>query len=259
MEKTRITLQELACRIGAAIAADSGTQNVWVTAEIQNLNPKPQGYCFMRLVQKDETGTRQLTAMEAVCWSNVWPLLQRKFFDGTGQRLANDLKVMLKVSAQFNDYGFRLIVSDIDPAYTMGDLLRRRREIVERLTREGVIEMNRSLSWPIPVQRIAIISAPSAAGFGDFIHQLIDNDARLRFAVKLFPAAMQGNSAPAGIIAALGEISDQADRWDAVAIIRGGGATSDLHAFENYDLAAAIAQFPLPVAIGIGHLSLIHI
>lgn len=253
MEKTRITLQELACRIGAAIAADSGTQNVWVTAEIQNLNPKPQGYCFMRLVQKDETGTRQLTAMEAVCWSNVWPLLQRKFFDGTGQRLTNDLKVMLKVSAQFNDYGFRLIVSDIDPAYTMGDLLRRRREIVERLTREGVIEMNRSLSWPIPVQRIAIISAQSAAGFGDFMHQLIDNDARLRFAVKLFPAAMQGNSAPAGIIAALGEISDQADRWDAVAIIRGGGATSDLHAFENYDLAAAIAQFPLPVAIGIGH------
>jgi exodeoxyribonuclease VII large subunit len=161
---------------------------------------------------------------------------------------------MLKVSASMHPvFGLSLVVTGINPEYTMGDLLRRRQEIIQRLQKEGVLEMNRSLTWPKVIQRIAIISARGAAGYGDFINQLYSNSSNIRFTTKLFPAIMQGNSAPRSIINALEAIAAEENCWDGVVIIRGGGATSDLQAYEDYDLAASVAQFPLPIAIGIGH------
>ena len=161
---------------------------------------------------------------------------------------------MLRVSASFHSvYGFSLVVSAVNPDYTMGDLMRRRREILQRLKQEGILEMNRQLQWPAVPQRIAVISAPGAAGYGDFINQLYHNPSHLRFSTKLYPAVMQGATAPASIIAALEAVATDMDMWDGVVIIRGGGATSDLQAYEDYELAANVAQFPLPVAIGIGH------
>lgn len=161
---------------------------------------------------------------------------------------------MLRVSATMHSvFGLSLVIQEVNPEYTMGDLIRRRNEILRKLQDEGILEDNRSLKWPIVIQRVAIISAPGAAGYGDFMNQLLNNPSRLKFKTRLFPAVMQGASAPASIIAALEEIAQEAKEWDGVVIIRGGGATSDLQAFEDYALATSVAQFPLPVAIGIGH------
>ncbi|MDE7119200.1 MAG: exodeoxyribonuclease VII large subunit [Muribaculaceae bacterium] len=228
------------------------TQNVWVVAEVQDVACRG-GHCYMEMLQKDDGG-RQLARVRACIWANVYPTLARGFYAATGQQFTSGLKVMARVSASMHPvFGLSLVVSALNHEYTMGDLLRRRAEIIRRLTDEGVIDMNRRLQWPLVPQRIAVISAPGAAGYGDFMNQLYTNPNRIRFTTKLFQATMQGASAPASIIAALEAVADEADRWDGVVIIRGGGATSDLQAFEDYALAANVAQFPLPVAIGIGH------
>lgn len=228
------------------------TQNVWIVAELSDVSVRG-GHCYMELLEKDERGL-QVAKARGVIWAGNYRRIDAEFFAATGQRFATGLKVMLRVSASMHPfYGLSLVVSDVNPDFTMGDLLRHRKEIIARLTKEGVIEMNRSLQWPDRVWRIAIVSAPTAAGFGDFRHQLLNNAARLRFRVKLFPAIMQGEKAPQSIISALEEIAAESDGWDCVVIIRGGGATSDLQAFEDYELASSVAQFPLPVIIGIGH------
>lgn len=228
------------------------TQNVWIVAELSDVSVRG-GHCYMELLEKDDRGL-QVAKARGVIWAGNYRRIDAEFFAATGQRFATGLKVMLRVSASMHPlYGLSLVVSDVNPDFTMGDLLRRRKEIIARLTKEGVIEMNRSLQWPDRVWRIAIVSAPTAAGFGDFRHQLLSNVARLRFRVKLFPAIMQGEKAPQSIISALEDIAAESDCWDCVVIIRGGGATSDLQAFEDYELASSVAQFPLPVIIGIGH------
>lgn len=228
------------------------TQNVWIVAELSDVSVRG-GHCYMELLEKDDRGL-QVAKARGVIWAGNYRRIDAEFFAATGQRFATGLKVMLRVSASMHPlYGLSLVVSDVNPDFTMGDLLRRRKEIIARLTNEGVIEMNRSLQWPDRVWRIAIVSAPTAAGFGDFRHQLLNNAARLRFRVKLFPAIMQGEKAPRSIISALEDIAAESDSWDCVVIIRGGGATSDLQAFEDYELASSVAQFPLPVIIGIGH------
>lgn len=207
----------------------------------------------MELLQKDDRGL-QIAKARGVIWASSFPRIDAEFFAATGQRFSTGLKVMLRVSASFHSvYGFSLVVSAVNPDYTMGDLMRRRREILQRLKQEGILEMNRQLQWPAVPQRIAVISAPGAAGYGDFINQLYHNPSHLRFSTKLYPAVMQGATAPASIIAALEAVATDMDMWDGVVIIRGGGATSDLQAYEDYELAANVAQFPLPVAIGIGH------
>lgn len=207
----------------------------------------------MELLQKDDRGL-QIAKARGVIWASSFPRIDAEFFAATGQRFSTGLKVMMRVSASFHSvYGFSLVVSAVNPDYTMGDLMRRRREILQRLKQEGILEMNRQLQWPAVPQRIAVISAPGAAGYGDFINQLYHNPSHLRFSTKLYPAVMQGATAPASIIAALEAVATDMDMWDGVVIIRGGGATSDLQAYEDYELAANVAQFPLPVAIGIGH------
>ena len=240
-------------RLVASLVQRPETQNVWVTAELSDVAVRG-GHCYMELLQKDDRGL-QVAKARGVIWASLYPSIDSQFYAATGQRFASGLKVMLRVSASMHPvYGFSLVVSAVNPEYTLGDLLQRRREILERLKREGILNLNRGLKWATPVpQRIAVISAAGAAGYGDFMNQLHTNPSHLRFVTRLFPAIMQGNSAPPSIIAALDQVAAEADQWDCVVIIRGGGATSDLQAFEDYDLAANVAQFPLPVVIGIGH------
>lgn len=252
MNEQSLSLLQLARRV-AALVQQPETQNVWVTAELSDVAVRG-GHCYMELLQKDDRGV-QVAKARGVIWASNFPAIDARFFAATGQRFASGLKVMLRVSASMHPvYGFSLQVSDINPDYTMGDLLRRRREILERLQKEGILNLNRELQWTTPVpQRIAIVSAPGAAGYGDFMNQLYNNPSRIRFVTQLFPAVMQGSTAPASIIAALDRVAAESHLWDCVVIIRGGGATSDLQAFEDYDLASNVAQFPLPVVIGIGH------
>ena len=251
MPDQSISLLELTRRIAYLVQALE-TQNVWVTAELQDVNARG-GHCYMELLQKDEAG-RQVARIRGCCWANIYGPLARRFYQATGQQFASGLKVMLKVSASMHPvFGLSLVVLEVNPEYTLGDLVRRRMEIINRLQKEGVLEMNRQLQWPKVVQRIAVISAKGAAGYGDFLNQLYHNPMRLRFHTELFQATMQGTSAPASIIDALSRIADRQEEFDGVVIIRGGGATSDLQAYDDYDLAVAVAQFPLPIAIGIGH------
>jgi exodeoxyribonuclease VII large subunit len=187
-------------------------------------------------------------------WANRWTGIKFKFLRETGQNFATGLQVMVKVVAGYHPvYGMNLNIVEVNSAYTMGDMQRRRREILMRLKSEGVLDMNRSLDFPRPTLRIAVISAKNAAGYGDFKNQLYSNSLHLRFTMQLFEAIMQGDRVPATVKAALDRINAEQDKWDCVVIIRGGGATSDLNGFEDYELAASVAQFPLPIIVGIGH------
>lgn len=246
-----LSLLELNNRI-ARLVQSPLTTNVWVTAELSDVAVR-RGHCYMELLQKDDQGN-QVAKARAVIWANNFSYLNSQFLSATGHNISTGLKLLVKASATLHPiYGLSLVITAIDPDYTMGDLLRRRREIIERLRREGILDMNRELPLPEIPRNIAVISAPGAAGYGDFINQLYHNPYRLRFHHRLFPAVMQGESAPASIIAALNAVASDDHEWDCVVIIRGGGATSDLQCFESYDLAANIAQFPLPVIIGLGH------
>ena len=187
-------------------------------------------------------------------WSNIYRLLKPYFEETTGQLFTSGIKVLVKVTVQFHElYGYSLTVLDIDPAYTLGDMARRRREILMQLEEEGVLTLNKELEMPVLPQRIAVISSATAAGYGDFCHQLQHNSGGFFFYTELFPALMQGNQVEESVLAALDRINDRVNEFDVVVIIRGGGATSDLSGFDTYLLAAACAQFPLPVITGIGH------
>ncbi|MCM1337117.1 MAG: exodeoxyribonuclease VII large subunit [Candidatus Amulumruptor caecigallinarius] len=247
-----VSLEALNKLVGRLVTTDL-TQNIWITAELSDVAVRG-GHCYLELLQKDASTGRQIAKARGIIWANLYPSIAGNFLAATGQQFASGIKVMLRVSVTFHAvFGMSLVISAVNPDYTLGDLMRRRREILARLQAEGILNDNRSLQWPDVPSRLAVISAPGAAGYGDFINQLFHNRYCLRFNVRLFPAIMQGEKAPASITSALEQIMEDVDDWDGVVIIRGGGATSDLAAFEDYDLAASIAQFPLPVIIGIGH------
>lgn len=246
-----MTLLQLARHLSALVAVPS-TQNVWVTAELSDVAERG-GHCYMELLEKDASSST-VARMRGIIWATNYHRLMAQFYAATGQRFVSGLKLMVCGSATLHPvYGMSLVITSINPEYTLGDLVRRRREILARLQAEGILEMNRELDWAPAPLRVAVISAPGAAGYGDFINQLYHNDYRLRFHVRLFPSLMQGDKAPSSIISALEAVADEVDNWDCVVVIRGGGATSDLATFDNYELAANIAQFPLPVIVGIGH------
>ena len=247
-----LTLQQLNRRVAQTLATPA-LQNVWVVAELSDLRVN-HGHCYMELIEKDPDTGAVNARMRAAIWANMFARINAEFYAATNQRLESGLKVMVCGSVNFHSaFGMSFIISAINPAFTMGEAERRRREILQRLQREGVLDLNRSLEWTDTPNRIAVISAPGAAGYGDFIHQLFTNSQRLRFSIRLFPAMMQGANTVPSVIAALDAIAAESHLWDGVVIIRGGGATSELAAFDDYNLAANVAQFPLPVIVGIGH------
>lgn len=227
---------------------------VWVRAEISELHENRNGHCYLELIEKSPENDAIVAKQKATIWKNTYNMLKPYFEESTGMALAVGMKVLLAVEPTFHSvYGLSLEVCDIDPAFTVGDMAMRRAEIIRRLTDEGVVDMNKELEMPIVPQRIAVISSATAAGFGDFCDQLQDNRFGYHFYVKLFAAIMQGERTEQSVIAALDQINDHIELFDAVAIIRGGGATSDLAAFDNYNMALHCAQFPLPIISGIGH------
>lgn len=226
----------------------------WVQAELSEVREAYNGHCYIELVQKAERGNALLAKARGTIWANIYKMLRPYFENATGQRFAAGIKVLLQVSVEYHEqYGLSLTVHDIDPTYTLGDMARRRREILMQLEEEGVLTLNKELSMPLLPQRIAVVSAAGAAGYGDFCDQLMSNPYGFVFYPKLFPAVMQGDRVEATVIAALDRIAAERDEWDVVVIIRGGGATSDLSGFDTYPLAANCAQFPLPIITGIGH------
>lgn len=252
MGESAISLLEFNRRI-SRLLHDEGVQRCWVVAETSDVR-QSGGHCYLELVQKNAESGQTLARMRGVVWANVFARLRMKFETATGQSFGSGLSVMVEVSAHFHEqYGLSAVITDINPTYTIGDMARQRMEIIKRLTREGIIDMNKQLEWCDVPQRIAVISAAGAAGYGDFMNQLHNNQWGVKFYTCLFPAVMQGQATVGSVIAALDRINEYADLFDCVVIIRGGGATSDLNSFDNYDLAANIAQFPLPVVSGIGH------
>jgi len=226
----------------------------WVQAELSEVREAYNGHCYIELVQKAERGNALLAKARGTIWANIYKMLRPYFENATGQRFAAGIKVLLQVSVDYHEqYGLSLTVHDIDPTYTLGDMARRRREILMQLEEEGVLTLNKELSMPMLPQRIAVISAAGAAGYGDFCDQLLGNPYGFVFCPKLFPAVMQGDRVEETVIAALDRIATERDEWDVVVIIRGGGSTSDLSGFDTYPLAANCAQFPLPIITGIGH------
>lgn len=226
----------------------------WVQAELSDVRSNSSGHCYLEFVQKDTGGNHLIAKARGTIWSNIFKMLKPYFEQETGQQFASGIKVLVQVSVEFHElYGYSLTVLDIDPTYTLGDMARRRREIILRLEEEGVLTMNKELDMPLAPQRIAVISSATAAGYGDFCDQLKNNPYGLSFQTKLFPAIMQGERVEESIISALESVYQELHDWDVVVIIRGGGATSDLSGFDTYNLAANCAQFPLPIVTGIGH------
>ena len=226
----------------------------WVQAEISSISPSSQGHCYLELVQKDAAGRNFLAKAKANIWRSTWPRLRSGFEAQTGETLKVGMKVLFQVTVTFHEvYGYSLVVQDIDPTYTLGDMARRRREILELLEKDGVIRLNKELEIPALPNRIAVISSATAAGWGDFRDQLAKNIYGFRFYVELFAAAMQGDDVERSVISAMDAVAERRDEFDVVVIIRGGGAVSELSCFDSYGLAVNIANFPLPVITGIGH------
>lgn len=250
--ETALTLYELNNLVSEVISSVMPDE-YWVEAEISELRVV-RGNCYMELVQKAEDTRTPVARASAKCWRTYWILVQSSFERVTGRQLCPGMKVMMRVYADFHEaYGFSWIVTDINAEYTLGDIARRRREIIARLKEEGVFDLQKELIIPLFAQRVAVISSDNAAGYDDFCNQLQNNEKGLAFSVKLYPAVMQGESTEDSVIEALDRIYKDEDKFDVVVIIRGGGATSDLSGFDTLNLAENVANFPLPIIVGIGH------
>lgn len=249
-----LTLSQYSRYVAQALSKQPVLLGAWVTAEISDMSSSG-GHCYMTLIEKDPSGTT-IARMRATIWANRYVYLRNKFFEATGQQLANGLKVMLYGGINYHsNYGLSFNVGEINPSYTMGDLERIRREILQALQKEGILDCNRRLQVKEPPLKIAVISSEKAAGYGDFINQLHLNSLGVEFHTMLFPAVMQGEKTAASVLDALDLVEQTRSLvdWDCVVIIRGGGATTDMNGFDNLELARHIATFPLPVVVGIGH------
>ena len=248
--KERVTLLELNLLVREVIECEMPNE-YWVEAELSECREN-HGHCFLELIQKDERSATPVAKASARCWASKWMIIRPYFERTTGQQLHAGMKVLLKVKAQFHEaYGFSWMVTDIDPTYTLGDMARKRQEIISQLKTEGVFDLQKELRLPLFCQHIAVISSETAAGYGDFCNQLADNPYGFQFQTQLFPAIMQGEEVEQSIINALNRIYNF--QFDCVVIIRGGGATSDMSGFDTLSLAENVANFPLPIITGIGH------
>lgn len=247
-----MSLVEYTSLIGNAIRMHPQLQGAWIMAELSDVRFSG-GHCYMELIEKNPAG-QTVAKLRANIWASRVPYIRRKFSMATQREIATGMKVMVYGAAGHHSvYGLSFTINDIEPSYTLGDMERIRREILMRLQKEGVIDNNKQETMDVAPQRIAVISAEGAAGYGDFINQLTGNSDGFVFYPFLFPAVMQGERASQSVISALDMIEQTIDLWDCVAIVRGGGATTDLNGFDDYDLAYRVATFPLPVVVGIGH------
>ena len=226
----------------------------WVRAEVSDLRRAGgQGHGYVELLEKGEEGD-VVAKVRATIWSSTYTLIEQRFERSGVGKLSSGMSILALVGIAFHpQYGLSLNIIDIDPNYSLGEIARLRLETIQRLKRNGLFTMNKELDLPFPLQRIAIISSPTAAGYGDFMRQLHENPYGVVLYTALFTAQMQGSDTTASILAALGRIAEVEEHFDAVVIIRGGGAVSELRAFDDYTLCEAAAQFPLPIIAGIGH------
>lgn len=247
-----LTLSQFALAVGDTIRRCPTTQGAWIATELSDVRVAG-GHCYMELIEKDARGAT-IAKMRGMIWASSFYTLREKFLSATGREIASGIKVLVRGTATYhNVYGLSVNISDIDPTYTLGDMERQRREILMRLKNEGIIDANKRLTLPVDAQRIAVISAGGAAGYGDFMKQLNTNPKGFQFYTHLFEAVMQGERTSTSVRKALSKVEMTIDLWDCVVIVRGGGATSDLNGFDDYELARAVALFPLPVLVGIGH------
>jgi exodeoxyribonuclease VII large subunit len=227
---------------------------IWVVAEIGDINHSPQGHAYLDFVEKK--GNQIIAKIKANIWSYSYLLISGRFEKITGQPLSKGMKILSLVKVSFHEqYGISLTVKDIDPNFTLGEKARIRMEIIERLTNERLIDKNKKINLPRLPQNVAVISSPTAAGYGDFLDQIHNNSSAYAVNVTLFPALMQGKDGSESIISALEKIQEESNtlEFDLLVIIRGGGAQSDLDCFDDYTLAVKIANFHLPIITGIGH------
>lgn len=226
----------------------------WVMAEISEIRENYAGHCYLELIEKHPDDKNVRARVRAIIWSNRYRFLKSLFENATGEQLRAGMKVLVRIKVEYHEiYGLSLIISDIDPSYTAGEMALKRQMIIKRLEEEGVLMMNKELEFPFVPQRIAVISSSSAAGYTDFTRHLKENPYGYVFYTALFEAIMQGTETEQSVINALERISVNAGMFDVVAIIRGGGSQSDLSWFDNYNIAYYVTQFPLPVITGIGH------
>lgn len=253
MAKTISSLYQLSQQISGAIA-NNFAEPVWVRAEIAEFRENRNGHCYLDLIDKSEDSDQIIARGKGIIWSYTYRMLKPYFETSTGRSLTSGLKVLVLVSVEYQEvFGLSFVIKDIDPSYTLGDLEQRKREVIQRLKSEGVFDMNKELELPEVLQRVAVISSPTAAGYGDFVNQLESNANGIKFYHHLFPAIMQGDQSSESIAAAFDRIFEHAHFFDVVVIIRGGGASVDLVCFDDYWVAYNITQFPLPILTGIGH------
>lgn len=249
-----LSLTELNRNIKQALR-DALPETYWVRAETSEVRVNSySGHCYLEFIEKDERTGQVAARARGTIWAQQYAVIRPYFEEEAGRPFTSGLKVLVRVAVDFHElYGLSLTVHDIDPSFTVGDLVRRRKEIIRQLQADGVFDLNRSLPFPPRPQRIAVISSATAAGYEDFTNQLLGNEYGFPFYVRLYPALMQGERTEASIIAALDRIYAVREAFDVVVIIRGGGSTADLSSFDSYALAANCAQFPLPIITGIGH------
>ena len=246
-----ITLQEFNNRI-KRLLADPSVMNCWVVAETTDV--RINQHCYLQLLEKNPKTGATVAKIKAIIWGNQFRFLNARFKQVTGRDIGNDMKIMVCLSVNYSpQYGLTVGINDINPEFTLGDMERQRQEILNRLTQEGIIGQNKTVPVPPVLQRIAIVSAAGAAGYGDFMKQLTDNKYGVCFYPCLFQATMQGVKPVPTVLAALDKVEQNQHLFDCVVIIRGGGGTEELNSFDNYDLARRVATFPLPVIVGIGH------
>lgn len=253
MNDSSMTLSELNFQVKQAISSQL-PDAYWVRAETSDVRRNQNGHCYLEFVEKDPVSHAIIAKARGIIWSNIFQFLSIYFQEQTGLPFSSGLNVMVKISVEFHElYGYSLNVVDIDPVYTVGDIARNRQMVIKQLEDEGIINLNKELFLPELTNRIAVISSPTAAGYGDFCDQLDKNTYGIVFYQKLFPAKMQGDQTESSIIEALDKIYQYRELFDCVVVVRGGGATSELSYFDSYELASNIAQFPLPIISGIGH------
>ena len=248
-----LTLKELAQGLKDVIEDYYFSAPLWVVAEIAEIRLNSHtGHCYLELVEKEDD--QVLARMKGIIWASNYSSVSSFFQEVTGRNLERGMKVLFLARLRFHlVHGLSLDIKEIDPSYSLGEMMRKKREILERLEREGLLALNRSLPFPLFPQRVAVISSPTAAGWEDFVNHLQNNSHGFSFFCKLFPTLMQGDKVESSLLSSLEEIKEEQDSFDVVVIIRGGGSNVDLSCFDSYLLGKTVAAFSLPVLVGIGH------